>query len=177
MGERFFEAEGGVRIYAPDSDTDFVDVLCGSAVPGGDAGDQDDASVGSLYLRTGTAQLYQKIAANDEPADWELMPRANAKLRIHLASLSAYDKVVAITYHDAGLRTERINTVTYSSTLYPEASLVKTVFWLDVGTMNQRVDKEEFAASVLAPDSLRKTYVYQASGIRYRRSGYSLELF
>ena len=178
MGDKFFETENGVRIYADDSDTEFVDIVYGTGVPGGDSGDQDDAPIGSIYLRgPSVSELYQKIASNDEPEDWELVPRANKKLRFHLASLSAYDKVVAVTYHDAGLRTERINTVTLSSSLYPIANMVKTVFWLDVGTMNQRIDKEEYAAGVLSPDGLRKTYVYAASGIRYRRSGYSLQLF
>lgn len=176
MGDKFFEAENGIRIYSENSDTDFADILYGPGVPGGDAGDQDDASLGSLYLRGPTSELYQKIAANDNQADWELIPRANAKLKFHLASLAAFDKVASVTYLDSGLRTERINTVTYASTLYPNTAMVKTVFWLDVGTMKQRIAKEEYAGSVLAPNGVRKTYAYSISGIRYRRDGYTISL-
>lgn len=101
----------------------------------------------------------------------------NKKFTFHLASLSAYDKIVSIAYLDQGLKTERIDTVTYASSLYPNANLVKTIFWLDVGTMKQRVEKEEYVGAILSPDSLRKTYVYSLDGIKYRRDGYSLALF
>jgi hypothetical protein len=51
------------------------------------------------------------------------------------------------------------------------------VYWLDVGTMNQRIEKEEYVGTIFSPDSLRKVYAYQTTGIRYRRTGYSLEIF
>ncbi|OQB05786.1 MAG: hypothetical protein BWY19_00811 [bacterium ADurb.Bin212] len=177
MGERFFETENGIRVYSENSDTDFADIIYGTAIPGGDSGDQDAASLGSIYLRGPTSELYQKIALVGSQSDWELIPRANKKLKFHLASLAAYDKVLSVTYLDSGLRTERINTVTYSSALYPNTNLVKTIFWLDVGTMKQRIDKEEYVGAVLAPDSVRKTHAYSTSGIRYKRDGYTLALF
>lgn len=101
----------------------------------------------------------------------------NSKFTFHLASLSSLDKVVSITYLDQGLKTERINQITYSSVADTRVNVVKTVFWLDVGTMNQRIDKEEYVGTIFSPDSLRKTYQYVLSGIRYRRTGYSLETF
>lgn len=177
MGERFFETENGIRVYSENSDSDFADIIYGTAIPGGDAGDQDAASLGSIYLRGPTSELYQKIASAGNQADWELVPRVNKKLKFHLASLAAYDKVLSVTYLDSGLRTERINTVTYSSALYPNTNLLKTIFWLDVGTMKQRIEKEEYIGGVLAPDSVRKTYNYVSSDIRYRQTGYELELF
>ena len=96
--------------------------------------------------------------------------------QIH-ASLSAFDKIQAITYDDAGQAYERIASVTYTSTSYPDANMTKVVTWLDAGTMNQRIQKEEFTASVISPDSLRKNYSYTAVGIRYRRTGYTYETF
>jgi len=101
----------------------------------------------------------------------------NSKFNFHLASLSSYDKVVEISYADAGLRNERIITVEYSSVLYPDSNLIKTIYWLDVGTMNQRVEKEEYVGAILSPDSIRKVYQYSASGIKYKRDGFYLELF
>lgn len=99
------------------------------------------------------------------------------RLQILNASLAAFDKVQAVTYLDAGNTYERINTVTYSSVDHPDADMVKTVTWLDAGTMNQRIDKEEMTASVISPDSLRKTYSYTLVGIKYRLTGYEYEIF
>jgi hypothetical protein len=45
-------------------------VLFGTAVPGGDTGEQDDAPIGSLYIKTGTFDLYQKLADANAAADW-----------------------------------------------------------------------------------------------------------
>lgn len=102
----------------------------------------------------------------------------NSKFMFHLASLSSFDKIASITYLDSGLRTERISTVTYSSVDYPDTNIVKTIFWLDVGSINQRVDKEEYVGAVLNPDSLRKVYSYTlVNGNRYRINSYNLELF
>lgn len=99
------------------------------------------------------------------------------KFQFHLASLAAYDKVSNITYLDAGLRTQRINTVTLSSVLYPDADIVKTVFYLDVGSINQRIDKIEYVGSVFSPDNLRKVFNYSLSGIRYKLDSCEYELF
>ncbi len=101
----------------------------------------------------------------------------NSKFTFHLAALSSLDKVTSITYLDSGLRTERINQITYSSVADTRVNVVKTVYWLDVGTMNQRIEKEEYVGTIFSPDSLRKVYAYTVSGIRYRRTGYSLEIF
>jgi hypothetical protein len=99
------------------------------------------------------------------------------KFNFHVASLAAFDKVVDITYQDTGLRTQRIDTVTLSSTLYPDANIVKTVSWLDVGTMNQRIDKEEYVGAIFSPDNLRKVYEYSVTGIRYKLDSYYFEVF
>lgn len=101
----------------------------------------------------------------------------NSKFTFHLAALSSLDKVVDITYLDSGLRTERIDQVTYSSVADTRVNVVKTVYWLDVGTMNQRIEKEEYVGTIFSPDSVRKVYAYALSGIRHRRDGYSLEIF
>jgi len=70
MARRFLATEHGFRIYATNSDTSYVDMIFGSAAPGGDGDIQDDAPIGSIYLRT-DGKLYTKIADNDEAADWQ----------------------------------------------------------------------------------------------------------
>lgn len=99
------------------------------------------------------------------------------RLQILNASLAAFDKVQSVTYLDAGTTYERIDTVVYTSADHPDANMTKTVTWLDAGTMKQRIDKEEMAATVISPDSLRKTYSYTLVGIKYRLTGYEYEIF
>lgn len=101
----------------------------------------------------------------------------NDKFSFIFASLSAYDKVVSIQYADSGLLTQRISSVAYSSDDFPDADLVKTVYWLDVGTMNQRVDREEYVGAIFSPDNLRKVYNYSLVGIRYNIDGFYYEIF
>jgi hypothetical protein len=93
------------------------------------------------------------------------------------AVLSAYDRLASITYSDFGLRFQRINTVTYSSAIFPNSNIVKTVYYTDVGTMNQRITKIEYVGSVFSPQSLRKVFSYSLSGIHYSLSGFEYELF
>lgn len=99
------------------------------------------------------------------------------KFNFHRASLAAYDKVVSVSYLDAGLRTERIGSVTMSSVLFPDANVVKTIYYLDVGTMNQRIEKIEYVGSIFSPQSLRKVFQYATSGISYVQSGFNYEFF
>lgn len=101
----------------------------------------------------------------------------NNKFKQHYASMSAFDKVVGVTYDDEGTKNERIASVDYASASFPDAEMTKNVFWLDVGTMNQRIEKEEFEATVFGTDKIRKTFLYVAEGIRFRFVGYELELF
>lgn len=102
---------------------------------------------------------------------------ASVKYNYYLATLAAHDLISAVTYHDAGLRTQRINQITYSSLIYPDSDIVKTIYYLDVGTMNQRIDKIEYVGSVFSPDSLRKVFDYSLSGIKYKLDGFNYELF
>ena len=102
---------------------------------------------------------------------------ASDKYYYHIAVLSAYDRIAAITYHDIGQATERINTITCTSSAFPDSDIVKTIFYTDVGTLNQRITKIEYVGSVFSPQSLRKVFSYTASGIHYSLSGYDYELF
>lgn len=117
---------------------------------------------------TGNLDLVTKATA---------IPTYGKKFDFHQASLAAYDKVVSISYLDSGLRTQRIATVNYSSVLFPNTTLVKTIFWLDVGLINQRIDKIEYSGAVFSPDSLRKVFSYTLVGTKYSLTGFNYELF
>ena len=64
--------EKSIRLYAENSDSNYIDMLFGATAPGGDSGEQDAASVGSIYMRTGAGGgLYKKVVDNNALADWE----------------------------------------------------------------------------------------------------------
>lgn len=71
MARDLFEQELGLKITDENSDSG-VSILQGSAVPDGVSNKQDEAEIGSIYLRRGTGELYQKKANGGAPADWEL---------------------------------------------------------------------------------------------------------
>lgn len=73
MARSFFGIEKLLRIFSTNSDTSYVDFLFGSAAPGGDTGEQDDAPLGSLYIRQNGASstIYQKIGTANSTADWQ----------------------------------------------------------------------------------------------------------
>ena len=119
--------------------------------------------------RAGSTQIVQDQGASIE--------EYGKKLMYHLAEMAAYDKIVAITYHDSGLRTERINTVEMSSVAFPDANILKTVSYLDVGMMNQRVEKIEYTGTIFNPDSLRKVFEYSLVGNKYRTDGHFYEYY
>jgi len=71
MARDLFSVEKGLRI-TDLNECSGLDILKGSAVPGGDAGAQDDAAIGSLYLRE-NGELYKKIADTNAPSDWSAL--------------------------------------------------------------------------------------------------------
>lgn len=69
MARELFEIEKGLSIVTENTDSG-VSILTGAGVPDG-LGDQATAPIGSLYLRQGTGELYQKIASVGAAADYE----------------------------------------------------------------------------------------------------------
>lgn len=63
--------EKGIRLAKENSDTDILDLLFGTAAPGGDTGEQDNAPIGSVYFRT-DGSMYSKIADTNATTDWQL---------------------------------------------------------------------------------------------------------
>ena len=78
MSRDFFGIEKGLDIYGVN-DNLYVRILTGTAAPDG-LGDQAAAPIGSLYVRSGTGELYQKILNNGNSADWELNGAAAASI-------------------------------------------------------------------------------------------------
>lgn len=82
MARDVFSIEKGLRILKENLDAgqdNSIDILFGSGVPGGDAGEQDAAFEGSLYLNTdntGDLRMYAKVANAGATADWELIRSA-----------------------------------------------------------------------------------------------------
>lgn len=74
MALQFFEVEKGFAIG--DENATLVRILTGTGAPGGDTGDQDDAPIGSIYLRQdGSGEFYYKATDTDDASDW-ITPQA-----------------------------------------------------------------------------------------------------
>jgi hypothetical protein len=71
MARELLALEKGLRFYKENSDSEFLDLLFGAGVPGGDAGEQDAAAIGSAYFRE-NGTFYQKIASTNATSDWLL---------------------------------------------------------------------------------------------------------
>lgn len=63
MARTFFETELGISLTGLNGDDGLV-ILRGSGLPGGDAGDQDNASPGSIYLRDSGSFHVKKTAGS-----------------------------------------------------------------------------------------------------------------
>ncbi len=75
MSRKNFAVEKGFDIFAENGALE-VSQISGAGAPGGDAGPQYDAPIGSLYQRT-NGEIYRKTANAAEAADWNLMDDAS----------------------------------------------------------------------------------------------------
>lgn len=70
MAREFFGIEKGIRLYQENSDNNII-ILTGDGTPD-TSSDFTSADIGSLYIRRGTGELYQKTANTGSAGDWEL---------------------------------------------------------------------------------------------------------
>lgn len=91
MARDFFAIEKGLDIYGENGPL-LARILTGTAAPDGTSGGQDVAPIGSIYLRSGTGAIYQKLSNNGNAADWELNGSAAATV-----GKWRPEKVVAVT--------------------------------------------------------------------------------
>lgn len=92
MALDLFRVEKGFEITG-ENESSGLQILKGSSAPGGDAGEQDDAPIGSLYLRS-NGQLYTKTADTNAVSDWEEKTSAN------LSNLSWRSELVRAATND-----------------------------------------------------------------------------
>lgn len=78
MGRVAFGIEKAIGLFAENGDL-LSNILSGTAAPDG-LGDQAAAPIGSLYIRSGTGELYQKIANAGNSTDWELNGSSAAQI-------------------------------------------------------------------------------------------------
>jgi len=94
MSRENYGIEKALRIYKTNDDSDHIDLLFGSAAPGGDTGEQDAAAIGSIYLRANgvSSTIYQKIANGGSTADWQENGASSASIGVFRG-----EKVRAVT--------------------------------------------------------------------------------
>lgn len=72
--------EKGLRIYAENSTTIYVDYLIGSGAPLGTSGETDEAPIGSQYNDYTNGKLYQKETNTSSAGDWILNGSSSASI-------------------------------------------------------------------------------------------------
>ncbi len=72
MSRNFYGIEKGLDIYAENGALQ-ARIMTGTAIPDGTSNGQDTAPIGSIYLRSGTSGVYEKVANAGAPADWTLV--------------------------------------------------------------------------------------------------------
>ena len=90
MSRQFFSAEKGLAIYAENGDLQVI-LLSGTTAPSG-TGDQASAPIGSIYIRSGTGEIYQKMTNVGNSADWVLNGSSNVSVGTWRP-----EKVIALT--------------------------------------------------------------------------------
>jgi hypothetical protein len=78
MARKFFGVEKGFDIYAENGNL-LSRILSGTAAPDG-LGDQASAPIGSIYLRSGTSGIYEKITNVGNSSDWQLNGAGSASV-------------------------------------------------------------------------------------------------
>lgn len=87
--------EKGIRLAKENSDTDIIDILFGSAAPGGDTGEQDNAPIGSVYFRT-DGSMYSKIADTNATSDWQLNAPSSGESPITVTGITSAQTVDSV---------------------------------------------------------------------------------
>jgi len=93
MSRNLFDVELGLKISEENSENGVM-VLAGTAVPDGTSGKQGDAEIGSIYIRRGTGELYQKVTNISAASDYVLIGGASVgKFRAELVRAVTGDTI------------------------------------------------------------------------------------
>jgi hypothetical protein len=108
MSRQFFGVEKGLSIFAENGTDNLVRLLSGTAAPDG-LGDQASSPIGSLYIRSGTGELYQKIANAGNSSDWQLNGSSSAVI-----GKWRNERVVAVTNDTVSIGSRNLSTTPFS---------------------------------------------------------------
>jgi hypothetical protein len=135
MARHGFSIEQLLEITGLNADVG-VHILQGSGVPGGDTGVQDDAPIGSAYLRT-NGDLYTKVADTNAVSDWDIKASglitapytpANGTVAVGDTNQEAIEKLdgnQADIQTASGLAQGDVDYGTFTGTVIPDASTSK----------------------------------------------------
>lgn len=112
MGRQFFNVEKGLGLYAENGDLQVI-LLSGTLAPTG-TGDQASAPIGSLYIRSGTGEIYQKSTNNGNSADWIL----NGSSSISIGTWRP-ERVVALTDETLSVGVRNLTTTPFTDDQAP----------------------------------------------------------
>jgi hypothetical protein len=118
MARDLFNLERGIKISDENSDSS-ISILTGSAAPNGTDTDQAAAEIGSLYIRRGTGEFYQKITDTNSIADWELNGSGSgivSRWRNEIVDLSTGDTLSAGSF-DVTTLTDLESTLSVADTV------------------------------------------------------------
>lgn len=159
MGLDLYRITLGLAIDNADGTAASV-MLTGSGAPGGDAGDQDDAPIGSIFLRTdATASIsavYQKIASANALSDWvqsaskDYVDAAVAGLSwrepvLVLDATSYLDLAAAVTAANSGDTVDAVTIVDTDRLLFTNFGGVATIATQDETDFNGAGSNGTFA--------------------------------
>lgn len=83
---------------------------------------------------------------------------------------------VNVSYADEGMRSQRIIEMDFESVDDSSQTLSSVISWLDIGKMNQRIEKEILTGSLVSGRTLEKNYLWRLVGIRYVLDGFDYQI-
>ena len=127
MSVDLYRVYNGLSIYGKSS------ILSGTGSPGGDSGFQDQASLGSIFLRTDAPAIYIKTGSSNNTTDWTLLSTGSSGTIIipaNAADSTSYANVAAAqTAYNASNTVDGVNIISGSRILLTNlASGSKTVY-------------------------------------------------
>lgn len=174
MGRDFFGIEKGLDIYG-DNGPLLARILTGTAVPDGVSDGQDTAPIGSLYIRSGTGAIYQKMANAGAPADYVLNGSGSATIGVWRP-----ENVVAVTADAVSAGTRDLTTSPFSDDNAPlltaadftvgdfviGGSATAPALWEVTAVSSPNVTFAAAASALVAQDTfVCKNYLPNAAGL------------
>jgi hypothetical protein len=110
MARDLFGVEIGVSIFE-ENGANLSNIISGTASPDGVSGAQGASPIGSLYLRSGTSQLFQKTANIGAAGDWTIFLSGMGKWR--------REKLTAVTNDTVSVGSRNLSTTPFADDQAP----------------------------------------------------------